>query len=242
MGYTFFMQEPVLSVIIPVFHEQDTINTVVKNIYKLQVPGCVEVIVADGTQEGSTLQVLEEKAVPLLSLPGRARQMNAGAKVARARAILFLHADTILPANALIQIIQTLEKGYVAGAFELSFEPEAGFFLRIVACAARWRTRLTKVPYGDQAHFFSKAFFTNIGGYKDIPIMEDIDIFKRIKKQRGKICILKDMAITSSRRYKKEGPLRRVIKNVWIRLLYHLGVSPVSLKKLYTVYKKDDNT
>ena len=112
--------------------------------------------------------------------------MNAGAAVARGRILLFLHADTQLPPGGLLKIVDVLEDDqYIGGAFDLGIDSKR-LFLKFIAARARLRSRLSRIPYGDQAIFVRKTYFEQIGGFKEFPLMEDIDFMKRIKRNGAK--------------------------------------------------------
>ncbi len=164
--------------------------------------------------------------------------MNAGAKAAQGEILIFLHADTGLPPNALNHIQHIMsEKKYVAGAFELSFDSER-LGLKLIAKAASWRYRLLRLPYGDQAIFMPQEYFHRIGGFAEIPIMEDLELMRRIKKRKDKIYISKERVKTSARRWEKEGIVYCVLRTWMLASLYCLGVSPEKLAKYYRHYKK----
>ncbi|MFC1616980.1 TIGR04283 family arsenosugar biosynthesis glycosyltransferase [Candidatus Margulisiibacteriota bacterium] len=168
---------------------------------------------------------------------GRARQMNAGAKKAQGNILLFLHADSILPQNAVNKILEILDKPeIVAGAFTLSFGP-MNSALRLLAFCANLRVRITRIPFGDQGIFIKKSYFNKLGGYKDIPLMEDLELMKRIRRNNKKIVILKEKVITSARRWQEKGIVLNTIQNNWLQFLYFIGVSPAKLAQIY--YGKD---
>ena len=129
------------------------------------------------------------------------------------------------------------EKTYVAGAFELSFNSERWAF-KLIAKAASWRYRLTRLPYGDQAIFMPQEYFRRIGGFAEIPIMEDLDLMRRIKKRGDKIYISKKRVKTSARRWEKEGVLYCVLRTWILASLYCLGMSADKLIRYYRHYKK----
>ncbi len=120
----------------------------------------------------------------------------------------------------------------MAGAFDLGIRSEK-FIFRLIESAASLRSRATRIPFGDQAIFVRKDYFDKIGGYQDIPIMEDVEIMKRIRKRGDKIVILHQRVHTSSRRWEKEGILRCTLRNWLLQVLYLLGVSPHRFSKLY---------
>ena len=121
---------------------------------------------------------------------------------------------------------------YVAGAFDLGIKSKR-FIFRVIEVVASLRSRVTKIPFGDQAIFIRKHYFHKIGGYKDIPIMEDVEIMKRIKRRGDKIFIIPQRVLTSSRRWEKEGVLHCTLRNWFLQMLYLLGVSPLKLSTFY---------
>lgn len=223
-----------LSIIIPVLNEKKTINKAVESLYCLKSPEDFEIIVVDGDPSGTTLDVItDDRVVKTTSEPGRGIQMNRGSFLAKGEYLLFLHSDTFLPEDGISSIIDTLEdKNIKAGAFNLGIDG-SNFLLKIIGKTASFRSRITKIPFGDQGIFLRKSFFIQIGEYQEIPIMEDIDLLRRIKKSKGEIKILKTSVLTSSRRWNKEGLIYCTFRN-WILLtLYFLGVSPFKLKEMY---------
>jgi rSAM/selenodomain-associated transferase 2 len=159
--------------------------------------------------------------------------MNAGAVVARGEILIFLHADTRLPPGALKKINTVLEnEKYVGGAFDLRIDSDR-LFLKYIAARASLRSRLNRIPYGDQAIFIRKNYFDKIGRFKEIPLMEDVELMRRIKRRGDKIFILRDRVKTSARRWEREGVFYTTLKNQMLVNLYYLGVSPDKLAKYY---------
>ena len=224
----------VFSVIIPVLNEQTQINTVIEHVHAQDFDRDYEIIVVDGDPHGETVKVVEDRnVVSLTSERGRGRQMNAGAAAAKGVILLFLHADTRLPAGALKKIAYGLEKqDFVAGAFDLDIDSDR-WFLRYIAARTSMRSRVNRIPYGDQAIFIRKSYFDEIGGFKDIPLMEDVDLMRRIKKDGRKIHIFRDKVVTSARRWEAEGALYTTLRNRMVVILYYLGVSSHKLAKFY---------
>lgn len=223
-----------ISIIIPVLYEAHGINTCLEALYAQFPDETFEVIVVDGDADGTTIsQVVHPKVIKLHAIQGRGKQMNAGANVATGKILVFLHADTRLPHNALSRIREVVaDRKYVAGAFTLRFESQKQAFA-LIAGAASWRYRLTRLPYGDQAFFMSRAYFHEIGGFAEIPIMEDVDMMRRIKKRGERIKILRDAVTTSPRRWEKEGILYSVIRTWVLAFLFHCGADPKNLAKYY---------
>lgn len=232
--YTKGFNQPTFSIIIPVLHEPDSINPLLHSLSQQHAHEQCEVIVVDGSATRDTINVINtEQVIALASGAGRARQMNAGAAVARGEILIFLHADTRLPANALSAIRTVLANNqYVGGAFDLGIGSDRLVF-KVIAVVASYRSRLTRIPYGDQAHFLLKDYFAAIGGYREVPVMEDVELMHRIKKRGEKICIIPDKVSTEPRRWEEEGIVYCTVRNWILAVLYFLGVSPYTLRQYY---------
>ncbi len=217
-----------ISVIIPVYREDETLLKTIQTLYHHASGDDFEVIVVD-TQEKSTVNTLHVKHARIGFAPkGRASQMNEGALMAQGEILLFLHADTLLPQNW----DKLIDNGYDAGAFNLAIASQHKG-LKCIETLANLRTRLTQIPYGDQAQFFKRATFQDLDGYATIPLMEDIEIMKRLKKQRIAIALLDARVTTSDRRWKKEGIFYTTLRNRILSFLYLCGVSPSVLQAYY---------
>ena len=225
---------PWCSVIIPVLDEIALINTTIEHLHNLEENDELEIIVVDGDPEGKTLRAITHDDVRKTTSPmGRGKQMNEGASIASGSILLFLHADTALPPDALKLIAAAMQKTtYVAGAFDLGIKSERSVF-RVIEFAASLRSRITRIPFGDQAVFIRKEYFDVIGGFKEIPIMEDVEIMQRIKKRGDKIVILPQKTFTSSRRWEAEGILYSTLRNWVLQILYFFGISPRKLSRFY---------
>jgi rSAM/selenodomain-associated transferase 2 len=225
---------PELSVIIPVLDEAGIINRAVANLRQVDRRLSIEIIVVDGDPRGATIPAIEDGAVRTTTAPrGRAVQMNCGAALATGEILLFLHADTVLPPQAFALILAAMnDSRIVAGAFDLGFDADRRLF-RITERYVFLRTRLTRVPFGDQAIFIRKDYFDRIGGYRPIPIMEDVELMKRIRKRGDRICIIPVKVRTSARRYMREGIVYGTFRNWLLQFLYALGVPPERLVKWY---------
>ena len=229
-----------ISIIIPVLKEGEKIVELLDHLKKIQGNRFLEIIVVDGDEKGGTIQYLQDRnAVSTLRSPkGRARQMNNGAAKAQCDILLFLHADTFIPDNAFEQIDSVCQKDkYVGGAFDLGFDNHKWSF-KLIAKIASLRSRITRIPFGDQAVFVKRSYFEKIGGFQDIPLMEDIDLMRRIKKNGGKVWIIPQKVTTSSRKWEEEGILYATLRNWRLQLLYLGGVSSEKLVHYY--YKKED--
>ena len=227
-------QNDKISVIIPVLHESTVINNLIDHITDVASDVNHEIIIVDGDPIGDTIAAIQNGNVKKLkSDKGRAIQMNTGAKVANGDILLFLHADTRLPKNAFIKILSALNQTkYVAGAFRLGID-SSKFAYKLISYWALLRSMIVKIPYGDQAIFIRRDYFHKIGGYKAIPIMEDLELMNRIRKLRDEIRILPECIRTSARRWKKEGIVYCSLRNLLISNLYYLGIPPEKLVKFY---------
>lgn len=228
------IKPPIFSIILPVLSEAGRINDIIAHIRKIDLGGAAEIIVADGDPQGGTINTIRDPGViATISPKGRARQMNRGAALASGLILLFLHADTLLPANAFALITSALhDKRFVAGAFDLGLDTNRRIF-RITERYVFLRTRLTKIPFGDQAIFVRKEYFQKIGGYYDIPLMEDVEMMGRIKRRGDRICIIPQKVLTSVRRWEQEGILYSTCRNWMLQMLYAFGVPPERLVKWY---------
>jgi rSAM/selenodomain-associated transferase 2 len=224
----------IFSVIVPVLNETERINPLIEHVRGQRFAGSYEIIVVDGDPQGSTIKVIDdEKVVTIATQKGRGKQMNAGAAAAEGEILIFLHADTRLPGNAFEKIRQVLEnQNYVGGAFDLRIDSDR-IVLKYIAVRASLRSRLNRIPYGDQAIFIRKSYFDRIGRFKEIPLMEDVDLMRRIKKDGKRICILRDKVITSPRKWQRDGALYTTVRNQILVALYYLGVSPHRLANYY---------
>jgi rSAM/selenodomain-associated transferase 2 len=224
---------PDYSIIVPVLYEQDTIEGLLDHIATIDGIDRCQLIVVDGDPEGGTIgRISNDRVIKLVSPPGRSRQMNAGAANATGDVLVFLHADTRLPRGALAGIDSALTPDTAAGAFRLCFDSDR-FIYRLMSFFVTLRSRWNRLPYGDQVIFIRRRFFENIGGYKDIPIMEDVDIVRRIRRAGGNLRILDSAVRTSIRRMEAEGIARRVFKNWMMMILHNLGLPPHKLTRFY---------
>jgi hypothetical protein len=219
-----------VSVIIPALNEERHIAATLRAVGQSV---CHEVIVVDGGSTDTTVQRAKEAGVTVLSSkPGRARQMNAGAVRAEGGSLLLLHADTLLPPGWAEAVRRTLRApGVAAGAFRFRIgESFAGksFIEWTTGLRSRWLQR----PYGDQGLFLARALFEEMGGFADLPIMEDYEFAARLRR-RGRIVTVGEAALTSARRWKKLGVVRTTLRNQWMLAGYHLGVSPQKLATRY---------
>ena len=225
-----------ISIIIPTLNEAAYLG---RTLEPLRDAAGVETIVVDAGSHDGTPQIAEARGCRVLTAPpGRAAQMNAGAAAATGSAVLFLHADTRLPQGFQQHIHATLARpGVVAGAFRLAiagtmYSWSARGALRLIQWAANLRARWLQMPYGDQAIFLTAETFRALGGFPDLPIMEDFELLRRLRG-RGRIAIVPFPVSTSARRWNALGPLRTTWINQMVVLGYYLGVPPERLARWY---------
>ncbi|MBD2087738.1 TIGR04283 family arsenosugar biosynthesis glycosyltransferase [Coleofasciculus sp. FACHB-542] len=225
------MEAARISIIIPVLNE--AANTIRSTLASVQNVKNVEVIVVDGGSQNETVVLVQSWGVKVLSsAAGRACQMNAGATAATGDILLFLHADTSLPLGFEKLVPLTLaQSGTVAGAFELKINSPMRS-LRLVEKMVNWRSRFLSLPYGDQAIFLKASVFHDIGGFPDLPIMEDFELIRCLRRL-GRIAIVPTPVLTSARRWHKLGVLKTTLINQIVILGYFLGVPSSHLVKFY---------
>ncbi len=231
-----------IAVIIPVLNEAEQIGPLLQTLerdYRFD-----EIFIIDGGSSDTTMMVVQQltKQTPtgpdeasrcrlLQSEPGRGRQMNAGANQADADVLLFLHADTRLPAHADDLIRGCIRDGRQWGRFDVRIADQAGIF-RIIAWMMNRRSALTGIATGDQAMFIRQDLFRRLGGYAGIPLMEDIELSYRLKRieRPGRI---RQTVLTSARRWRRDGIIHTILLMWVIRFAYWLGVPPTRLARWY---------
>lgn len=221
-----------ISIIIPTLNEAQHIESTLRCLEPLRKKGH-EVIVIDGGSQDSTIQLAAATADAVItSVPGRAQQMNAGARAAKGDVLWFLHADTRVPVDAAEQISQALTNpNNYWGRFDIRLSGRH-FLLRVVERLMNLRSCVSGIATGDQGIFVRRACFEAIGGFPQIPLMEDVELSKRLKKWSRPCCIHHKL-VTSSRRWEKHGVVRTILLMWRLRLAYALGVSADKLAPLY---------
>jgi rSAM/selenodomain-associated transferase 2 len=220
-----------LSIIIPALNEAGCIRDILRQLQALRAQGH-EVILVDGGSCDETIALAQALVDQLLPAPaGRALQMNVGAKAASGQVFWFLHADTRVPDKAARLIIEALQQAGSWGRFDVRLSGDK-LLLRLVERMMNWRSRFTGVASGDQGIFVTRELFERVGGFAELPLMEDIDLSRRLKREQWPVC-LRDTLTTSSRRWERNGVLRTITLMWYLRLAYFLGVSPARLAMRY---------
>ena len=221
-----------LSIIIPTLNEGHQIAAILMRLQGYRSEGA-GIILVDGGSRDNTVEL----ATPLVDRvitteAGRSTQMNAGAALATAEVLLFLHADTVLPAHAPQLILQGLtDARYRWGRFDVTIAGEH-FFLTVIAWFMNHRSRLTGIATGDQAIFMTREVFDQLGGFPDQALMEDIEMTSHLRKLGPPLC-LHERVITSGRRWEKHGVWRTIWLMWRLRLQYFLGAKPADLHRSY---------
>ena len=221
-----------LSVVIPALNEAAGISAVLHALAPLAARGA-QLLVADGGSVDGTVTLAQVGGAQVVHAPrGRALQMNAGAQQATGEVLLFLHADTRLPPDADRLIAQALANGpQVWGRFDVRIEGQPRM-LRVIAAFMNWRSRWSGIATGDQALFMTRAAFDAVGGFPVQPLMEDIEMSKRLLKLSRPAC-LRARVVTSGRRWETQGVWRTVLLMWRLRLAYWRGATPERLAALY---------
>jgi rSAM/selenodomain-associated transferase 2 len=222
---------PSLSIIVPVLNEAANIAATLQALAPLRARGA-EVIVCDGGSRDATVALAQPLADRVLQAPaGRARQMNAGAAAARAPVLLFLHADTQLPADADRLVHQAIDAGTTWGRFDVRISGRP-VMLRVVAAMMNRRSRWTGIATGDQAIFLTRAAFDQVGGFPDQPLMEDVEICRRLRRLARPAC-LRERVTTSGRRWETRGVWRTIFLMWRLRWRYWRGEPAQALAEAY---------
>lgn len=227
------MSEPGISIIVPALNEAEGIARMLETLQPLRREGH-EVIVVDGGSQDATPEIAERYADRVLrSAPGRAIQMNLGARQARGKILWFLHADTLIAAETAGNVVAALHHDAAGKWGRCDVRIDGGhWLLDVVAFLMNWRSRLTGIATGDQAIFVSRSEFAAIEGYPNQPLMEDIELSKRLKRRSAPVC-LKARVTTSGRRWERNGVIKTIMTMWWLRLAYFLGARPERLAVQY---------
>ena len=217
-----------ISVIIPTLNEESHIEKTLQSVIKQA--GDYELFVVDGGSTDNTIAIAKRYTSVIDSKRGRAIQMNAGASLCKGDILLFLHADTLLPDDAFRELRKRMRDDTVSGgSFYIAFDAD-NFILRGISFITRFNFRL--FHFGDQGIFVRRDVFQKLHGYKDMPIMEDYDFYKRLMKQ-GQVILVRMPVISSARRFIKKGVIRQLLINKFVVLAYWAGVDIQTIKRFY---------
>ncbi len=226
-----------LSVIIPTLNAAAGLPACLDALLSAALKGVVtEVIISDGGSTDQTAAIADAYGARLVrTAPGRGGQLRAGIEAAKGDWFLTLHADTVLSAgweDETARFMDEQEKS--AAVFTLRFDDDS-FAARLVSTGTMLRTRIFKSPYGDQGLLITRTLYEQLGGYADLPFLEDVDFMRRLKRKEGGsgFSVLKSHAVTSAARYRREGYSARVLRNMWCLILYRLGQPPEEIAVIY---------
>jgi rSAM/selenodomain-associated transferase 2 len=218
-----------ISVIVPIKNERPE---VAERFRRFATSADAELLIADSGNDPETARAFEAMGATLITRNGnRGARLAAAAGAARGEILLFLHADSDPPKDALTAIRQTLSNGTPAGAFSLGYR-DADARMRWIAWWANLRSRLLGLPFGDQGIFCRREIYERAGGFRSLPICDDVDLVRRLKRA-GPLRIRPETTLTSPRRYQERGALRQVLRNWRVLMGYYLGVSPERLERWY---------
>lgn len=217
-----------LAIIIPTLDEEERLAALLPTVLETADEVCVS---DGGSRDNTAVRAAELGARVVCGAASRGLQLNRGAQATTAEVLLFLHADTRLPDGAAAAVRDAVAAGAVGGGFEARYDDERPL-MRFGSRWISWRSRLTGCPLGDQAQFVTREAFEALDGFRDWPVLEDLDFIRRLKRH-GRTVILPLAVTTSARRVRGQGVLRSLAVNYLIWLLYFLGVSPHRLAQLY---------
>jgi len=227
-----------LSIIIPVLNEAETIVQTLAALASLRGRGAEVIVVNGGSRDGTAERAAPQADRVIVAPRGRALQMNAGAAEARGDILLFLHADTTLPDNADALLFEGLrDPVWQWGRFDVAISGRS-LLLPAVAWLMNWRSLATGIATGDQAMFMRRTAFDAVGGFPNLPLMEDIAMSKRLKRLSRPLCLAARVT-TSGRRWDRNGAVRTILLMWRLRLTFWLGASPESLARRYGVAPRD---
>ena len=218
-----------ISVIIPVLNEAKILDQSLSRLAP-QLKGH-ELIIVDGGSSDKTVLIAKKYGQVISAERGRARQSNAGAGAASGDILLFLHADVWLDSGAIEGVETAIAAGYIGGAFKQRIEGEHPLY-RLIERAADFRAKRLRIFYGDGGIFIRRSHFDRIGGFPNIPIMEEVELSRKLRRH-GEATLVEPMIHISARRWQKNGIIRTTLTNWLITLLYLLRVPPNHLAKLY---------
>ena len=220
-----------ISIIVPVYNEAPAINKLIDNLE--QFKDYCEIIFVDGGSDDGTDRIIEKKYKLFYSpKKDRSYQMNYGASLSKGNILLFLHADSLLPDDAPGQILKIIRRGYKVGCFKIKFDSK-NILMKICGFMSNLRVRLRNIAFGDQGIFIIKSYFYKLGGFAEIPLMEDYQLSMDIKADREKIALAKAKIETSERRFVKNGRLKTMIEMQRLQYMYRKGKDIDVITNLY---------
>ena len=220
-----------ISLIIPVYNESRAISACLDNLSGLR--GEAEILFADGGSTDDTVAQIGGR-YPVVTCPKRrAKQMNTAAAVASGGILLFSHCDSILPADTFEEISEAVEKGAAFGCFHIGFDYDRPLMRCNAWISNELRARRFHIAFGDQGMFFRRELFSRVGGFPDLPIMEDYALSRHLKRERIPLSVLSGRIITSGRRYRAGHPLTIMWRMFVLRCDYRLGVDPQKIARRY---------
>lgn len=224
-------QDKKISIIIPVYNEALIIHKIMDNLE--QFKSCCEIIFIDGGSSDGTNRIIAEKyRLEFSPKKGRAHQMNYGASLSKGDILLFLHADSFLPSDALAQIHNIICQGYKAGCFKIRFNSRSTL-MKICGFMSNLRVRLRNIAFGDQGIFISRDYFYKLGGFVEIPLMEDYQLSMDIKADGEKIGLANAKIETSERRFVENGRLKTMARMQRLQYMYRRGKDIEVIASLY---------
>ena len=220
-----------ISIIVPVYNEAPAINKLIDNLE--QFKDYCEIIFVDGGSDDGTDRIIEKKYKLFYSpKKGRSYQMNYGASLSKGNILLFLHADSLLPDDAPGQILKIIRRGYKVGCFKIKFDSK-NILMKICGFMSNLRVRLRNIAFGDQGIFINRSYFYELGGFAEIPLMEDYQLSIDIKADREKIALTRTKIETSERRFVKKGRFRTMIEMQKLQYMYRKGKDIDIIANLY---------
>ena len=224
-----------ISVIVPALNEAERITGLISSLQSLD--GEKEIIISDGgSTDGTPEKLSAQRNITLINSPsGRAKQMNAGAQISSGNILWFVHADSLVSPSSLHDIERAISDGAIGGFFRLKFYDTDDFFMKFIERTSHTRAKNFCLIFGDQGLFLRRDVFDSLGGFADIPLMEDWEISRRLKRYHslGQIHALDTLIGTSARRYTKNGRLKTWVKMNFVKALYILGVNTETLRRIY---------
>jgi len=218
-----------ISIIIPI---KDESPEIAERFRPFSIAGETEILLADRGDCPETTRAFERLGARIVSGPGsRGLRLDRAAREARGDVLFFVHADSRPPENALSAIAETLATGAVGGAFSLAYENQTAA-MAWIAWWANLRSRRLGLPFGDQGLFFRREAYAVSGGFRDLPVCDDVDIVRRLKRV-GRLSVRPEKTVTSPRRYRETGAVRQVLRNWRVLAGYFAGVSPEKLERWY---------